>query len=97
MSPEQKQSMTRAGWGLVAIGAVCQVAGFVIAGNVEDEIIRRSISWLAGMGGAIFIFGCTLLARSKGRPWYYGLLGLLSWVGLLILWFAVGDRDKVAS
>jgi hypothetical protein len=41
----------------------------------------------------LFLAGCIFIARAKGRPWYYGLFGLLSLVGLAILWFAVADKD----
>lgn len=43
-------------------------------------------------GNVIFLLGCINLARAKGQPWYFGLLGLLSCVGLAILWFVVPDK-----
>jgi hypothetical protein len=45
----------------------------------------------------LFLAGCVFLARAKGRDWYFGLLGLLSIVGVGILWFAVADGPAANS
>lgn len=75
-------------------GFVLQVIGHVVAGTVPIDAVRSSGGLLVALGFAIFLAGCVLVARAKGRPWTFGLLGLLSWVGLLILWFAVSDAAK---
>jgi hypothetical protein len=36
--------------------------------------------------------GCIKLARAKGRPWTWGLLGILNVLGAAILWYGVSDR-----
>jgi hypothetical protein len=38
--------------------------------------------------------GCIQLARAKGQPWFFGLLGLLSVVGAGVLWFVVPDKKS---
>jgi len=43
-------------------------------------------------GNVVFVLGCIQLARAKGHPWYVGLLGLASLLGLAILWFVVADK-----
>ena len=42
-------------------------------------------------GQVILTFGCIRLALAKGRPWWFGLLGLFHGVGAAILWFVVDD------
>ncbi len=54
--------------------------------------IAQGFALLITFGNVIFVLGCINLARAKGQPWYFGLLGLLSCVGLLVLWFLVPDK-----
>lgn len=44
-------------------------------------------------GWAVFIWGCTEYARGKGHSPWFGLLGLLSFIGLIVLVF-MPDRHK---
>jgi hypothetical protein len=46
-------------------------------------------------GGLIFIWGCGQYARAKGYSPWFGLLGLLSIVGLILLVF-FPDKHKDA-
>ena len=41
------------------------------------------------MGNTLCVLGCVQLAIAKGRGWWVGLLGLLNFLGLAILWFGV--------
>ena len=47
------------------------------------------------IGTVIFVWGCCLLAKGKGYPNYFGMLGLLSLVGLMILWLIPEKGEKV--
>ena len=42
-----------------------------------------------------WFWGCIALARAKDRPWYLGLLGLFSFLGVAVLWYAVPDGQNV--
>ncbi len=42
---------------------------------------------------ALFICGCFMYARGKGRNWYWGILGLLGPVGLICL-YCLMDKTK---
>lgn len=77
------------------LGFVISLVGFVLNAllGVLSHRLAQMFSLLITMGHAIFVLGCINLARAKGQPWYFGLLGLLSWLGLLILWFVVPDKS----
>jgi hypothetical protein len=82
-------------------GITCIIAGLVISAIapttgalVESSAIRSAGSLAAGLGTLVFIYGCVQIAKAKGQPWYFGLLGFLSCLGLAILWFAVPDKQK---
>jgi hypothetical protein len=62
-----------------------------------------TLSWLLWLGFiTLSIWGCADLARSRGYPWQYGFLGLLSIVGYLIVyclpdrWLAAKHRPTTA-
>jgi len=42
---------------------------------------------------ALFICGCFMYARGKGRSWYWGILGVLGPLGLLVL-YCLMDRAR---
>lgn len=74
----------------VVISAIAPTAG----GLIESSAIRSAASTAGGLGLLVFIYGCVQIAKAKGQPWYYGLLGFVSCVGLGILWWAVPDKNK---
>ncbi len=77
---------------LMVVGLLFTPLAPIAGGLVESDAIRRSAALATTFGTAIFVFGCIHLAKAKGQPWYLGLLGLLSCVGLAILWFVVPDK-----
>ena len=72
----------------VLVGIVLQVAGrIVMAKTATPE--WGGVMLLAGI--VFFVMGCCCYAKAKGRATAWGLLGLFSIIGLLIL---VGMEDK---
>jgi hypothetical protein len=49
------------------------------------------LAWWAGV--VVFVYGCSLYAKAKGQHWAWGLLGVLSLIGLIILYF-LPDKNK---
>lgn len=78
---------------LIIAGLLMMPIAPIVGGTVESGAIRHSASLLTTFGFGIFLFGCIRLARAKGQPWFYGLLGFLNLLGLAILWFAVPDKN----
>jgi hypothetical protein len=89
MDPLKKSAL-----GVIVGGFVMQSVGFGLVGTMDAGEIRHAGGMIHLIGFALFLAGCVFLARAKGREWYFGLLGLLSLVGLGILWFAIADTTK---
>lgn len=78
---------------VIAGGFALSTGAFLINGILAPgPTIARSLAFGISIGFGLFLFGCWALARAKGRPGYFGLLGFLSLVGVAILWFVVEDR-----
>lgn len=89
MIPEYKRS-TNIGVGL---GIVLQIAGRILA---HDGGALRPLGGLVVLGGAVlFIWGCAQYAKGKGHSPWFGAFGLLSIIGLLVLYF-LPDRHKLS-
>lgn len=71
----------------VGIGLVLQIAGRVLMGT--EAAAAGIVLVLASL--PVFIWGCCMYAKGKGRDPVLGFLGLLSILGLLIL---VGLEDR---
>lgn len=84
--------LKKAGTTLIAVGLLFQPVAPITGALVESATVRHSGALATTFGVAIFVFGCVKIARAKGQPWWLGLLGTLSLLGLAILWFAVPDR-----
>jgi len=93
MQPTKQTALT-----LIVVGFIFSATAFVLNGFFGDVSPRLAQSFAYGisMGHAILLIGSIQLARAKGRPWYYGLLGFLSCVGVAVLWFAVPDKRAAA-
>ncbi len=80
--------------GALGLGLAVSVVGFVLNAvlGALSARLAQAFALLIVFGNAIFVLGCINLARAKGQPWYLGLLGLLSCVGLAVLWFLVPDK-----
>ena len=84
----------RSGRTLAIVGIVMTAAAPLAGALVESARIRGSASLLTTFGLIVLLVGCFQIARAKAQPWYVGLLGLLSFVGVLILWYVVPDRAE---
>jgi hypothetical protein len=87
-------AMKKTGVTCIIIGIVVTAIAPTTGGLVESAAIRRMGSLCAGLGTIVFLYGCVQIAKAKGQPWFYGLLGLLSCLGLAVLWFVVPDKTK---
>ena len=86
MLPEYK-TKTNIG---IGIGILLQLAGRFVARNDATALVGNI---LALVGFVFFIWGCMNYAAGKGHSKLLGLLGLLSCIGLLILFF-LPDRHE---
>jgi hypothetical protein len=87
MLPEKKYG-TNIG---VGIGIVLQLIGRMMQLQSDDLMIVGLVLIL--VGAVFFIWGCVNYCQGKGYPGAFGLLGLLSCVGLLIL-VVLPDKHK---
>ena len=73
----------------VGIGILLQVAGRTMAerGTPETGLL------IALIGVAIFIWGCGQYAKGKGHSAWFGALGFLSIIGLIVL-AVMKDKHK---
>jgi uncharacterized BrkB/YihY/UPF0761 family membrane protein len=79
----------------VGLGIVLEVLGRVLMnGTAQGQVLIGSIIAIAGF--VLFIWGCAQYARGKGHSPWFGALGMLSIIGLLILFF-LSDRHRVAD
>lgn len=67
---------------LGAPGIILQIVGIVIATKPERESLGRSVM---ALGSLLLVAGLAMYAKAKGRSPAWGLMGLLSWIGLIVL------------
>jgi hypothetical protein len=78
----------------VGVGIVLQIIGrLVVIRSGSGEVLLGSLVVLLGAG--VLIWGCAQYATGKGHSPWFGALGLLSIIGLIILVF-LPDRHKQA-
>lgn len=83
-----KKKITNIGLG---VGIVLQLSRFIL---VRYGIISPDVgSYIWGLGVLVFVWGCMNYAEGKGSPKWFGLLGVLSLIGLLGLFF-LPDQHK---
>ena len=75
-------------WG----GFLLFTLGFLVMSKHEAGYIFFGNTIMSG-SYALFICGCFMYARGKGRSWYWGVLGLLGPLGLLVL-YCLMDKSK---
>jgi hypothetical protein len=99
MSPAKPLEGKKLAFVIIATGFALSLFAFVANGlfGATSARVAEALGRGIVLGNVIFMFGCIQLARAKGRPWYFGLLGILNCVGLLILWFFVKERPQMAS
>ena len=91
------ENLRKTGLSLVVVGLAFSAVAPITGGLVESAAIRKAASLCAGIGTLFFVYGCVQIAKAKGQPWYVGLLGLLSCLGLAVLWFVVPDKRQASS
>lgn len=75
----------------VGIGVLLQVAGRMMAERGTPDIGLI----VALVGVVVFIWGCGQYAKGKGHSVWFGALGLLSIIGLIVL-AVMPDKHKDA-
>jgi len=75
--------------------------GLGLIGSIVGRMLIQSGSPLPGAfialaGLGVFIWGCSQYAKAKGHSPWWGALGILSLIGLLVLFF-LPDRHKTAA
>jgi hypothetical protein len=75
----------------IGVGIILQLSRFIL---VRQGIIPPDLGIVIwAFGAAFFIWGCMNYAEGKGSSKWFGLLGILSLIGLLGLFF-LPDRHK---
>lgn len=87
MLPEKKLN-TNLGIGLGFLVSLSQV--FLVRAHLLQPFWGYVMAWV---GLVLWICGCVNYAEGKGHSKWFGLLGLLSFIGLAILVF-MPDRNK---
>lgn len=90
MTPTRRAALTTA-----LTGFAFQVVAFLtnaLTLSLESPRLAQACSFGISLGGAIVVLGCFQLARAKGQPGYVALLGLLSGLGIALVWYAVPDK-----
>lgn len=75
--------------GFIAAGFLFQIVGIFLSETPLGGVIRVA-------GGVLVIVGCCFYAKSKGYSATWGLLGILSIIGLLIL-ICLKDRTVTCA
>lgn len=89
MNPRHKPAA-----GAIVLGIAISALAFAVNALLEPSPrIAQMCSLGIVFGAVILVAGCIQLAIAKGHRWYVGLLGLLSVVGVAILWFVVPDKS----
>ena len=75
----------------VIAGLILQIVGGIIAkAGFLGAMVGGPVALL---GSVLLIMGCCFYAKAKGYAWWFGLLGLLSCVGLVVL-YLLPDQHK---
>ena len=90
-------ALKKTGLTCIVIGIGFSMLAPTAGALVENATIRNMGSLAAAFGMLIFLFGCVQIAKAKGQPWYYGLIGLLSCIGLAVLWFVIPDKNAATG
>ena len=85
----------KAAWSIIIFGIVVATVFFVLNGLFAGMHPRLPGILSTGItfGNAIACWGCVRLAVAKGYPWYVGLLGIFSCIGLVIVGFVLKDKN----
>ncbi len=94
MTPEQRKKLTQG----IVFGVFFQYLGYFM----KDVSAKPSPQYFGGMAGMvmgfiIFAWGCSHLVAAKCLPKWANAVGLLSLVGLAILWWWPVKSDAETS
>jgi hypothetical protein len=67
--------------------------GFLVGSIQQAGHLYFSRLIMAG-GYLLFVCGCFMYVRGKGRSWYWGILGVFGPAGLLFL-YCLKDRSRI--
>ena len=81
---------TTTGVGII-LGLLLQIAGRVVA--MQGPALAYAGLGVTLVGLIVFVFGCISYAKGKGHSQWWGLLGLFSIFGLIVLAFFT-DRHR---
>ena len=84
----EKKLNTNLGVGIGLVISIAQI--FLVRSHILSPLLGIIMNWV-GLG--ILVWGCMNYAEGKGHSKWFGLLGILSCIGLLILVF-MPDRNK---
>lgn len=84
----EKKFNTNLGVGIGLTISITQV--FLVRAHILPSLLGHIMAWL-GLG--FLVWGCMNYAEGKGHSKWFGLLGILSCIGLLIL-VLMPDRNK---
>jgi hypothetical protein len=76
----EKKLNTNLGVGIGLVISIAQV--FLVRSHILPPVLGHIMAWI-GLG--ILVWGCMNYAEGKGHSKWFGLLGILSCIGLLIL------------
>lgn len=84
MTPDQRTKFSQG----IAFGVFFQYVGYFI----KDVAVKHTPAYFGGaigmaMGLIIFAWGCSALVAARRLPKWASILGLLSLIGLAILWW----------
>lgn len=89
----------KSAWTLIIAGIGVASVFFLL-----NAILSSSHPRLPGMmslgitaGNLVACVGCIRLAVAKGYPWYIGLFGVFSCIGLVVIGFVLKDKDPAAA
>ena len=76
----------------VGIGILIQIVARTLINDAQEISVMIGFALLI-VGAGFFLYGCISYSRGKGHHGGWGILGLLSIFGLLILFF-LKDKHK---
>jgi len=76
------------------IGFVVWLAGNAVKGTAQGQPVQMFGYGLFLVGMGMFIYGCMNYVKAKGYNQYWGLLGLLNLIGLIVL-AILPDKNKI--
>ena len=89
-------------WSMAFLAVLLQLSARLAArlysfGFVEEPLIPNNLRLGMELGGSITMIAALIfLARSKNRKWFWGLLGIFSFAGMIVI-ALLKDRSLCSS